>query len=174
MSDFETGTRKAIKTCYPAVKLHSCWFHYCQAIRCKALSSGLFHLFKNGCNARIIYQKLKCLPLLPEGRISEGFDIIVQSSKSVGLHANFKRFFKYFTSFWLRMVTFHACFYYIMIIIYYMCLHKSISITLPRIVETHFRWPMPLVAQHRLWNLFIPPLIVRFQNTPPFLCSLTH
>lgn len=76
MTDFEAGLRKAILICYPTIPLHGCWYHYCSAVRRKALHLGLFSLLRDDLSARAIYKKLLNLPLLPSDHIVPGFEII--------------------------------------------------------------------------------------------------
>lgn len=106
MTDFEASMRKAIIKCYPNVALHGCWFHYCAAIRRKALSLGLYDLLKNNWNARSIYRKLKSWPLLPSSKTVEGFELIEEETRNVGLHKDFETFLIYFKNYWLKLVYF--------------------------------------------------------------------
>lgn len=104
MADFEAAMRKAIVDFYPEATVSGCWYHFCAAVRRKALSFGLHDLIKNDFNAWSVYKKLQCLPLLPADNIVEGFEIIVRQSIEFGLYEEFKELFEYFEIFWLVMV----------------------------------------------------------------------
>lgn len=108
MADFESGIRKAIGDFYPNASLHGCWYHYCAAIRRKALKLGLYNLLKCNSDARSIYKQILSLPLLPSNKFVQGFELIEQETRNVRLQKEFTAFFKYFKSFWLKMV----CSYY--------------------------------------------------------------
>lgn len=59
MTDFESGLRKAIKTCYPDAALHGCWYHYSAAIRRKMRNLGMQRTINNNEHARKIYRQVK-------------------------------------------------------------------------------------------------------------------
>lgn len=103
MTDFENGLRKALELCYPSAILLGCWFHYCSAVRRRVLSLHLYRLIAENRDARSIYRKIMCLPLLPPQSIVEGYEIIRNEAERNGLFKTFKKFFEYFL-FWLKQV----------------------------------------------------------------------
>lgn len=104
ITDFEGGMRKAIEICYPAAVLRGCWFHFCAALRKKAIELGLKAILKCNAEARLIRSMLMCLPLLPAESILDGYDYIIERAKNGKLLSKFSKLFKYFHSYWLKQV----------------------------------------------------------------------
>lgn len=109
MTDFELAMRNAIRSVYPTIKMHTCWFHFCQAAKRKA--SQLMHFMaqlKINENIKNAYYKLLCLPLLPASEILSCFQII---KSQVTDEKVFKPFLKYFETQWMQKVS-HNFFYH--------------------------------------------------------------
>ena len=102
MTDYEDGMRLAIKTHWPNVEIHGCWFHYSKAIlkRCRKL--GMTKLLKWDEDAKIIKKQLAALPLLPVEQIKVGFEAIRKLSSKKNLSKKFSRLFKYVQRYWLN------------------------------------------------------------------------
>lgn len=104
MSDFEIAMRRALKEVFPETKLLSCWFHFTQAAKKRAMKSPQLipYLLRNK-EAREIYVKLLSLPLLPWYDIDEEF----KKLKIVALanHRNFYLdFINYYERQWIKKV----------------------------------------------------------------------
>lgn len=104
MSDFEIAMRRALKEVFPETKLLSCWFHFTQAAKKRAMQSPQLipYLLRNK-EAREIYVKLLSLPLLPWYDIDEEF----KKLKIVALanHRNFYLdFINYYERQWIKKV----------------------------------------------------------------------
>lgn len=112
MADFEAAMRKAITEFYPSAILHGCWFHFCAAIRKRALSLGFYALMKENSAAWTILKMLMCLLLLPADKIVDGFHSIVNLSIKIDLFNKFKKLFAYFNSYWLTVVCELVLFFY--------------------------------------------------------------
>lgn len=109
MTDWETGMRCAIRTCFPNCALKGCWYHYCAALRKKMLKLGLHSDLKLNANARLIKQMMMSLPLLPSEKFAEGYEHIQTLTKEHDLWNTFKHFFTYFNSYWIAQVSFSYC-----------------------------------------------------------------
>lgn len=105
MADFEGGIRAAIRNCYPAAKLHGCWYHYSAAVRGKMTSYGMRRFINENQDAMGIYLQLLRLPLLPDDFIVAGYHLIEKEARDKGLYSKFKKLFTYFNHFWLSMVS---------------------------------------------------------------------
>lgn len=109
MTDFELAMRNAIRNVYPTLKMYTCWFHFCQAVKRKA--SQLMHLMaqlKINENIKNAYYKLLCLPLLPASEILACFQMI---KSQVADEKVFKPFLRYFETQWIKKVNFLGFFY---------------------------------------------------------------
>lgn len=111
MSDYEDAMRAAIKKCWPNCDIRGCWFHLKQAVqrRCKA-DPNLKQLLKKNFNARKIKNMLANIPLLPEDKITEGYECVRAFAKEKKLSAEFGELFSYFERQWLREVRFSSQF----------------------------------------------------------------
>lgn len=66
MTDFEIAMRNAIRHVYPGARLHTCWFHFCQAAKRKTYQIPMFiRSIQANEKMKSIYYKLLSLPLLP-------------------------------------------------------------------------------------------------------------
>jgi len=59
LTDYDSDLRKALTAIFPKATLNSCWFHYCQALRQKSLST-----IKRNVNCYNWYQKFQSLALV--------------------------------------------------------------------------------------------------------------
>lgn len=104
MADFETGLRAAIKKCYPEALLHGCWYHYSAAIRRRLMTLDMHQIITDDSSGIEIYRMCLSLPLLPQERILDGFNVVQEFAREKGLFREFKKFFKYFNDFWMHLV----------------------------------------------------------------------
>lgn len=102
MTDFERAMRNALACVYPDVKLLTCWFHFTQAAKKRAMQTPQLipYLYTNK-EAREIYYKLLSLPLLPPEYIADEF----RKLKVLALanhRAYFAEFIQYFEKQWIN------------------------------------------------------------------------
>lgn len=73
-TDFERAMRKSLRDLYPNTKFVTCWFHFTQAAKKRAMQSPQLipHIRQNR-EAEEIYYKLLSLPLLPAHHIRDEF-----------------------------------------------------------------------------------------------------
>lgn len=99
-TDYEKGLRNALRLMYPEAQILGCWFHYCQCIRRKALSLGLFTFFKTNGAARRLYRKFLSLPLIHADHLELAFEHL--SVEANGFGDVFKTFLDYVQSQWIE------------------------------------------------------------------------
>lgn len=104
MADFEAALRAAISRFYPKAKLLGCWYHFCSSIRRRVMSESLYALITDDIEARSIYRKILCLPLLPSHSIEGGFEQIKNDARQKKLYKVFKPIFVYFQNYWMNLV----------------------------------------------------------------------
>lgn len=104
MTDFEGGMRKAIETIYPNAAMHTCWFHFKRAIHRNCAKLGMKKLLRDNSDARTIQRQITNLPLLPDASIEDGYFVVKELTRKMGLSSKFKRFFRYFETHWLKEV----------------------------------------------------------------------
>lgn len=104
MTDFECAMRNAIRTVHPDVKLLSCWFHFTQAVKKRAMQSPqLIPYLQQNEEGKEIYYKLMSLPLLPPDEIFPEFEKL--KILALANHKqHFLEFIKYFEFQWLKKV----------------------------------------------------------------------
>lgn len=102
MTDFELAMRNALHFVYPTIKLHTCWFHFCQGAKRKASQlMNLVHCIKTNANIRMQTYKLLALPLLPAKEIVPCFQMV---KSQVAGERVFKPFLRYFERQWIKKV----------------------------------------------------------------------
>lgn len=100
MSDYEIALRNAIKTVYPACSRKACYFHLTQAARKRASKiPQFFDKIRTNPNMYRLYHKFLMLPLLPAGKILEGFSILKSESAEHG--EVFEDFIDYYHRQWI-------------------------------------------------------------------------
>lgn len=109
MSDFEIAMRRALKEVFPNTKLISCWFHFTQAAKKRAMQTPqLIPYLLQSEEARAIYYKLLSLPLLPAHSILDEF----KKLKIIAL-ANHRKYFadfiNYYEKQWIKKVGYFFC-----------------------------------------------------------------
>lgn len=104
MADFETGLRKAIQNSYPQASLHGCWYHYSASIRRRLMTLCMYRLITDEPMGAQIYRMMLSLPLLPQNRILDGFNVVKTVARENHLYREFKKFFDYFNDYWMKMV----------------------------------------------------------------------
>lgn len=104
ITDFEAALRKSINICYPGADLRGCWFHYTRAIKKKILQLGLHSLVNSNPEARLIYNQILSLPLLPPEQFYEGYKFIKDKAKQFEFYQQLEPFFEYYESYWINQV----------------------------------------------------------------------
>lgn len=104
MTDFECAMRNALRSIFPEIELNTCWFHFTQAAKKRAMQTPQLipYLLQNQ-NAREIYYKLLSLPLLQAKDIDPQF----RKLKTLALANNrdtFLDFIQYFENQWIKRV----------------------------------------------------------------------
>lgn len=103
-TDYEISMRKALQKIHPEVKRFACYFHYCQAVKKHAYKEKqLLGLMRSDTNARSLYYRLLCLPLLPAEHIKEMFLSLREEAFKINKSV-FRPFFKYFNKQWVEKV----------------------------------------------------------------------
>lgn len=95
-TDYEVAMRNALSKTFPKATGTACWFHFTQAVKRNASQIGGFMDYvKNEptCEAKQIYYKLLCLPLLPAKDIKPTFKIL----NSLAFSLNKRKFVKFIT-----------------------------------------------------------------------------
>lgn len=101
-TDYEKALRNAIRKKYSLIKLIGCWFHFCQALRRKASKiSGFLRYIKNHDDARKVYHKLMCLPLMRSDSISAAFELLKKEACTIS-KPMFNAFLSYIEQQWIQ------------------------------------------------------------------------
>lgn len=96
MTDYERAMRNALREVFPAAKLFTCWFHFCQAVKRHASQIPQFMAcVRNNDDAAKLYHKFLCVPLLPAEEISETFNLLKVEAKAK-LGTKFNVFLQYY------------------------------------------------------------------------------
>lgn len=104
MTDLEIAMRNAIRHVYPGARLHTCWFHFCQAAKRKAYQIPMFiRSIQANENMKSIYYKLLSLPLLPAADIMACFHMLKAQAQQIDAKSS-KQFLVYFEKQWLKKV----------------------------------------------------------------------
>lgn len=124
-TDYEKAMRKALQQLYPAANKFACYFHYCQAVKKRAYkTNGLSRLISSNADARLVYYRIMCLPLLPHTYIKDMFFELKNEAYTINKNI-FRPFIWYCDKQWLQNVNilfFYCCFCpfsYIIIICFY-------------------------------------------------------
>lgn len=109
-TDYESAMRKALAKLFPNAQLFGCFFHYTQAVKKHAYqTAGLVQLMRTNAQARSVYYRLQCLPLLPERFILDMFHTLKAEAYKID-RAVFRPFMKYFHHQWMvRVCVPHLC-----------------------------------------------------------------
>lgn len=104
MTDFETAMRNAVRSLYPRSKHFGCWFHFAQAVKRHASKIENFVVtIRSNAQARKIYHKFMCIPLLPVHAIEDAFYELEIEALAFD-STFFQRFLRYFENQWIRKV----------------------------------------------------------------------
>lgn len=104
--DYENAMRAALKKVAPNLPIFGCWFHHVQALRRMMRSmSNLSTLIQTNADARFLFRKLQCLPLLPVDKIKEAFVWLLREMLDVHNFSAFAPYLEYYKSQWLQRVT---------------------------------------------------------------------
>lgn len=102
--DFETAMQNALKKVFPGTTIISCWFHFSQAVkRNMSKMPLLFELVRANAEARTLYRKFQCIPLLPPSYILGAFTKLADAAKTLNEKA-FAPFLKYYNNQWIKKV----------------------------------------------------------------------
>lgn len=106
MTDFEQALQKALRITFPEAKIRGCWFHFCQALRRKISQNyrGLGAYIRSSKDAKDMYYKLLCLPLLPPKDIKLTFYVIKEHIVQFDVNGKYNDFLKYFERQWITTV----------------------------------------------------------------------
>lgn len=105
MTDFELSMRNAVQKMYPHSSHYTCWFHFCQSVKRHASKIDNFIVtIRANPEARKIYHKFMCIPLLPVHAIEDAFYEL--KTEAIAFDSNFFRgFLCYFENQWIRKVS---------------------------------------------------------------------
>lgn len=104
MADFEAGLRKAIMRYFPGVSIRGCWYHYSAAIRRRLMNLHMHRVITDDPVGWMIWRMFLSIPLLPQERILDGFNFIKKVARENHIFQEFKKFFRYFNDFWIKLV----------------------------------------------------------------------
>lgn len=83
-TDYESAMRNALQKLFGHTKLFACYFHYCQAVKKRAASTyGFVNMLQTNKDARSVYYRLHCLPLLPHQYIKAMYTELKNEAVSV-------------------------------------------------------------------------------------------
>lgn len=100
--DFEKAMRAALNQLKSGIKIHGCWFHFCQSLRRKVASiKPLFELIRKDNTAKEIFRRFQCLALLPANRVESVF---LKISREALKYPCFADFVDYFNDEWIKRV----------------------------------------------------------------------
>lgn len=110
-TDYENAMRNALQKLFPDVRRYACYFHFCQAVKKHAWqTNGLVALIRSSSEARSVYYRLLCLPLLPPQHITNMFSELKKEANQikfdgVDVRLVFRPFLKYFQRQWIVRVS---------------------------------------------------------------------
>lgn len=103
-TDYEVAMRNALRKLFQDSKLIACYFHYCQAVKRRAASTyGFVDMVRTNKDARSLYYRLHCLPLLPPQYIRAMYTELKTEAVSIS-KTIFRPFLKYFYKQWIEKV----------------------------------------------------------------------
>lgn len=103
-TDFERAMRNALLSLYPEMKFVTCWFHFTQAAKKRAMQTPqLIPYIRKNREAEEIYYKLLSLPLLPARYIQTEFTKLKVIARARH-RAVFSDFLAYYEKQWLSNV----------------------------------------------------------------------
>lgn len=104
-SDYEMAMRNALRKLYPEAKMVACYFHYTQAVKRKLsqLREATDEVTNND-EAKSIYQRLQCLPLLPPEFIVDAFKELVREANKLKNKEALRSFLIYMKEQWIKKV----------------------------------------------------------------------
>ncbi len=81
--DYELALRDAIMLCYPNITIAAFWYQFNLAIRrkCKLIPNLYESIWL--ANASSTFHQFLCLPLLREGDIADGFNVLKRTASTV-------------------------------------------------------------------------------------------
>lgn len=104
-TDYERAMRNALRKLHPNTKQYGCYFHYCQAVKKNAWkTAGLVNLIRSNPNARSVYFRIMCLPLLPAEYIGNMFMELRDEANKID-RSTFRPFLQYFYKQWIVNVS---------------------------------------------------------------------
>lgn len=104
ISDYEKAMRTALKNLHPTMNFYACWFHFTQACKRNARKCiGFENVLKRNKQAYILFLKFLHLPLLPNYKILEAFNMLEFQATALDKNV-FSPFLKYFKKQWILKV----------------------------------------------------------------------
>lgn len=92
-TDYLVAIRNALQKISPGVQLVACWFHFCQAVKRYATKIAGFNKFLQwNAEAKVIFEQMHCLPLLPPEHILPAFKTLEVKASAI----NKKAFLNFF------------------------------------------------------------------------------
>lgn len=105
MVDYEVAVKRALETVVPGIDVRHCWFHHNQANKrnVKKLGKPFTDYLQNDEQAKRLFKKLLCLPLLPADEIVAAFADLKLEVYALN-SANYNRFMDYYERQWIQRV----------------------------------------------------------------------
>lgn len=104
-TDYEVAMRNALSIMFEKSIMTACYFHFCQAVKRRAASTyGFVDMVRADKNARSVYYRLHCLPLLPPEYIKTMY--MELKAEAVAINKKiFRPFLQYFHKQWIEKVS---------------------------------------------------------------------
>lgn len=133
-TDYEVAMRNALQKISPGAQLVACWFHYCQAVKRYATKiAGFMQFLQSDAEAKVIFEQMLCLPLLPPEYILPTFKTLKEKAFAINKKA-FSKFFVYYQRQWLvresilsliPVFSFLSLEFFDLFVYVYICLHRK-------------------------------------------------
>uniref|UniRef100_T1IVY7 GBD/FH3 domain-containing protein n=1 Tax=Strigamia maritima TaxID=126957 RepID=T1IVY7_STRMM len=109
MSDFEAAVYKSLELAFPTCSIVHCVFHYCDAIRRKAMKLGMQPFYANDEYTWAVIHLVMALAYLPSNKVEIGLELIEcywnAAAHDDRLAELMVLFMNYYRSYWLAEVT---------------------------------------------------------------------
>lgn len=123
-TDYEVAMRNALRVLFPNALQFACLFHFNQAVKKNAYkSNALVELIRSNEQARSVYYRLQCLPLLPAEYIPDMFDALKVEAYKID-RPTFRPLLKYYHRQWLVRVSKNTYVTHMTLYLSYICNSK--------------------------------------------------